>query len=120
MLKRCLTCNQPLKLRIRLKLIPTNRKSQAFPKYIPQFKAVCFHCQSYIKFVSQTDSLIDETNQMLSSISLVENRFYELSQIKKMKIKEYQGKKTMSEFDSNKAGRIEALDDVISLFITKL
>lgn len=50
-----------------LKIIPTSRSDNFFPKYIPQVKELCASCGKYKKFATQTPELIEMVNQWLEN-----------------------------------------------------
>lgn len=65
--KDCPQCNSKERI-FSLKIIPTNRTDPFWPKYIPQIKEICCNCGSYIRFVPQTQELIENLNSILKEL----------------------------------------------------
>jgi len=63
----CPDCNETNRT-YTFKLIPTNRKNDYYPRFIPQIKENCFNCSRYIKFAKQTPELIETINRKLEGV----------------------------------------------------
>jgi hypothetical protein len=56
------------KFNYQIKIIPTARKEEWYPKYVPQIKRACASCGKYIRFEKQTEELISRFNGRFQSI----------------------------------------------------
>lgn len=63
----CQGCGSTFK-KFLLKLIPTNRQDQYYPKYIPSIKTLCAKCDRYLKFAVQTPELISLINKSIKNL----------------------------------------------------
>lgn len=74
-MNNCIDCKTELTnqtIKITLKVIPTGR-NLPFPKYIPQFKASCIKCGRFLNFEKQSENLINNFNEKLTSIHIHPN-----------------------------------------------
>jgi hypothetical protein len=51
-----------------LKIIPTGKTDNFFPRWVPQIKEVCVGCGRYRRFVPQSELVITRFNERLQGI----------------------------------------------------
>lgn len=64
----CLSCQSEMRIQT-FKLISSGRRPP-YPKYVPMIKETCATCGRYIRFVPQTDELINKINEKTQDIKI--------------------------------------------------